>query len=74
VGPREVALGVLPLEQAHLRPAEVLPGALRDVLLKPGDTILLFRSDRPPAYPGNFDPRRLTFQVRHLEIDLKGRR
>jgi hypothetical protein len=69
-----VAIGGKVVWQAHLKPAEVLPGALRDVLLKPGDTVLLFRSDRPPAYPGNFDPRKLTFQVRHLEIDLKERR
>jgi len=69
-----VTLGGKVVWQAHLKPAEVLPGALHDVLLKPGDTVLLFQSDRPPAYPGNFDPRRLTFQVRHLEIDLKERR
>jgi hypothetical protein len=69
-----VTLGGKVAWQAHLKPGEVLPGALHDVLLKPGDTVLLFQSDRPPAYPGNFDPRRLTFQVRHLEIDLKERR
>ncbi len=69
-----VTMGGKVVWRAHLRPAEVLPGAIPGVLLKPGDTVLLFQSDRPPAYPGNFDPRRLTFQVRHLEIDLKGKR
>ena len=66
-----VTLGGKVVCRAALKPAEVVPATIRDVVLKPGDTVLLFHSDRPASYPGNFDPRRLTYQVRHLEIDLK---
>jgi len=57
-----------------LEPAQVLPVSLGEIDLPPGDTVLFFTSDRPPAYPGNGDARRLTFSVRGLEIDLQGRR
>jgi hypothetical protein len=60
--------------QNILEPAEVTPVTLSNVNLPPGDTVLDFRSDRPAAYPGNKDRRRLAFMVRDLEIDLKGRR
>jgi hypothetical protein len=69
-----VLLGDKVAWQNTLEPAEVTPVTLRDVILPPGDTILLFRSDRPAAFIGNSDRRRLTFMVRDLEIDLKGRR
>jgi hypothetical protein len=57
-----------------LEPAEVVPVALSDVYLAPGDTGLLFSSDRPATFPGSVDRRRLTFMVRDLKIDLKARR
>ena len=57
-----------------LQPAEVRPVSLPDLVLPPGDTILTFKSDRPPAFPGNNDRRRLTFSVRDLEIDVKAKR
>jgi hypothetical protein len=57
----------------NLEAATVRPVTLHGVLLGPGDTILGFRSDKPAAYPGNFDRRRLTFMVRNLKIDLKRR-
>jgi hypothetical protein len=69
-----VILGGKVVWQHTLEPAEVTPVTLSDVYLAPGDTALLFRSDRPPAFPGNADRRRLTFMVRDLEIDIKGRR
>jgi hypothetical protein len=57
-----------------LKPAEVKPATLHDLVLPPGDTVILFHSNRPAAFPGNVDRRRLTFMVRDLEIDLKGRK
>jgi hypothetical protein len=60
--------------QWTLKPAEVKPATLHDLVLPPGDTVILFRSNRPAAFPGNVDRRRLTFMVRDLEIDLKGRK
>jgi hypothetical protein len=69
-----VSLGGKIAWQNTLEPAEVTPVTLSDVYLPPGDTVLLFRSDRPAAYPGNEDRRRLTYRVRDLEIDIKGRR
>jgi hypothetical protein len=61
------------VRREELEPAEVVPVTLSGIRLPPGDTTLLFRSDRPAAYPGNSDKRRLTYMVRDLEIDLKGR-
>jgi hypothetical protein len=69
-----VALGGKPAWRDVLEPAEVRHVALSGVVLPPGDTELAFRSDRPPAFPGNDDHRRLTFSVRDLEIDVRGRR
>jgi hypothetical protein len=69
-----VTLGGKVVWRNTLEPAEVTPVTLSDVYLPPGDTVILFSSDRPAAFPGNVDRRRLTFMVRDLEIDLKGRR
>jgi hypothetical protein len=69
-----VILGDKVVWQQTLRPAEVRSATLSGLVLPPGDTVILFRSDRPAAFPGNDDRRRLTFMVRDLEIDLKGRR
>jgi hypothetical protein len=69
-----VEMGGKVVWHALLKPAEVIQAEIPAVVLKPGDTVLLFKSDRPPEYPGNNDPRRLTFQVRHFEIDLKEKR
>jgi hypothetical protein len=57
--------------QAILQPGEVRQAVIAGIVLPPGDTTLTFRSDRPGAYPGHEDKRRLTFSVRDLEIDLK---
>ncbi len=57
-----------------LDPSDTVSAVIPAMLLAPGDTVLEFQSDRPPAYPGNNDRRRLTFSIRGLEIDLKGRR
>jgi hypothetical protein len=59
--------------QAVLQPGEVRQAKIAGVLLPPGDTTLYFKSDKPGAYPGNQDERRLTFSVRNLEIDLTGK-
>jgi hypothetical protein len=69
-----VVLGDKVVWQQTLKPAEVRPAILSGLILPPGDTVILFRSDRAAAFPGNDDRRRLTFMVRDLEIDLKGRR
>jgi hypothetical protein len=62
------------LWKGMLEPAEVKRVSLGEIDLPPGDTTLVFSSDRPPEYPGNGDNRRLTFSLRDLEIDLTGRR
>jgi hypothetical protein len=59
---------------ADLASEQTAHALLADMVLPPGDTVLTFESDRPPAYPGNYDRRRLTFSIRGLEIDVKGRR
>jgi hypothetical protein len=59
--------------QGMLHPAEVRHATIAGIVLPPGDTELVFKSDRPGAYPGAGDQRRLTFSVRELEIDLKER-
>jgi hypothetical protein len=56
-----------------LQPAEVKGVSLHGITLPPGDTIFLFSSDRPAAYPGNDDPRRLSYSLRDLDIVIKGR-
>lgn len=60
--------------RGEVDPSDTTSAVLRDLVLPPGDTVLEFRSDRAPAYPGNNDRRRLTFSIRSFEIDLKGRR
>jgi hypothetical protein len=62
------------LWDAKLVGAEIREATISDLVLPPGDTVLEFKSDRPPAYPGNGDERRLSFSVRGLEIDLKSKR
>jgi hypothetical protein len=57
--------------KGKLPPEERTPVALPDVDLPPGETEISFESDRPPAFPGNNDRRRLMFSVRNLELDLK---
>jgi len=43
-------------------------------VLSPGETVLVFQSDRPASYPDAVDRRKVTFFVWNLEIDLKQRR
>ncbi|HEY1763809.1 MAG TPA: hypothetical protein VGF85_02730, partial [Opitutaceae bacterium] len=62
------------LWEGMLQPAEVRKVSLGQIELPPGDTVLTFSSDRPAAHPGNGDIRKLTFSLRDLEIDIKGRR
>lgn len=62
------------LWQSMLQSGEVRRVSLGDIDLPPGDTVLLFKSDRAASYPGNGDLRRLCYSLRDLEIDLKGRR
>jgi hypothetical protein len=42
--------------------------------LPPGDTVILFQSDRPAVQPGAGDARRLTFSIRDLAVEIRGRR
>jgi len=46
---------------------------MRGVELLPGDTFLLFQSDRPPVMAGGGDNRQVTYAVRDLRIVLKER-
>jgi len=57
-----------------LQPSEKVRVKLGEIVLPPGDTVLSFRSDRIAAFPGNDDPRRLSFSLRDLEIDLLRRK
>jgi hypothetical protein len=59
---------------ADLRPGESTPVTLAGLELRPGDTVLVFQSDRPAAHPDAVDRRKVAFFVWNLEIDLKGRR
>jgi hypothetical protein len=70
----KVSIDGAPAFQGVLLPAEVRSVSLPGVVLRPGDTVLLFQSDRAAAYPGNNDRRRLTFSVRDFEVDLKEQR
>ena len=54
-----------------LLPARDNQAAIAEVELPPGDTRLLFTSDRAGASPGGGDPRALTFSVRNLKIRLR---
>jgi hypothetical protein len=69
-----VSLGGKVLWSGMLQPAEVRKVALAGIDLPPGDTVLRFGTDRTAAYPPIDDPRRLSFSLRDLEIDLEGRR
>ncbi len=62
------------LWQGPLKPSEVRSVSLGEIELPPGDTVLLFRSDRAAQYPGNADLRRLSFSLMDLEIDLERRK
>jgi hypothetical protein len=59
---------------ARVRPAMDNEARISGIDLPPGDTLLLFQSDRPAARPGPGDRRLITFSVRDLTIVLKGRR
>jgi hypothetical protein len=69
-----VAEGPKVLWQGALKASEVREVNLGEMELPPGDTVLTFRSDRPAAYPGNGDLRRLNYAVKNFEIDLLRRR
>jgi hypothetical protein len=66
-----VTLGGRVLWNGMLAPGEAVRARIGEIELPPGDTVLEFRSDRPAAYPGNNDPRRLSFSVRDFEIDVE---
>lgn len=57
-----------------LKGGEVRGVALPEIDLPPGDTVLVFGSDRPATYYGTNDIRRLSYSLRDLEVDLKSRR
>lgn len=65
-----VSLGDKVLWSGMLPPGDAVPVTLAGIKLRPGDTVIGFASDRPAAYPGHNDPRRLSFSVRDFEIDL----
>jgi hypothetical protein len=67
VAGREIWRGMLP-------PGDVRHVSLGEIDLPPGDTVLLFKSDRAAAYPGNGDLRRLSYSLRDFEIDLERRK
>jgi hypothetical protein len=57
-----------------IKPAVDNEARIPGIELPPGDTVLLFQSDRPGVPPGGGDPRKLTFSVRDLRIVLRARR
>jgi len=57
-----------------VRPGEYGEARVSGVELPPGDTVLLFQSDRPAVAPGHGDLRPITFSVRDLTIVLRARR
>jgi hypothetical protein len=69
-----VSTGGTVVWSADLRPGDLAPVTLANLVLRPGNTVLDFHSDRPAATPDAVDKRRVTFFVENLEIDLKGRR
>ena len=69
-----VKLGEKVLWSGMLPPGEVVRARIDAIELAPGDTMLSFSSDRPAAYPGNNDQRRLSFSVRSFEIDIERRK
>jgi len=68
-----VMLGERVLWKGMLPAGDAVKVRLSGIVLAPGDTVLRFRSDRPPAFAGNNDPRRLSFSLRGLEIDVERR-
>jgi hypothetical protein len=69
-----VSLGSKVLWGADLVPGDMKRVTLTGLVLSPGDTVLVFQSDRPASYPDAVDRRKVTFFVWNLEIDLKQRR
>lgn len=65
-----VSLGDKVLWSGMLSPGDAVRVTLDGIKLHPGETVIGFASDRPAAYPGHNDPRRLSFSVRDFEIDL----
>ncbi len=66
-----VTLGDRVLWKGLLGAGDAVKVRIADIVLAPGDTVLRFRSDRPAAFTGNNDPRRLSFSLRGFEIDLE---
>jgi hypothetical protein len=56
-----------------VRPGEYGEAGVSGIELPPGDTVLLFQSDRPAVAPGHGDRRPITFSVRDLKIVLRAR-
>lgn len=69
-----ISLGKTVLWSGMLPPGDAVRARIDGIELAPGDTVLEFRSDRPAAFPGNNDPRRLSFSVRGFEIDVERRK
>lgn len=76
VEPRSAAVTVGQGRRVEL--GRIVPSAdnrarIPDALLPPGDTVIVFHTDRPPVYPGPADRRLMAFAVRDLRINLKER-
>jgi hypothetical protein len=69
-----VAMGGRVLWHGTLEALRTQRVELQGILLAPGATAILLVSDRPAAFPGGGDARRLSFSVRDLKIELVGRR
>jgi hypothetical protein len=69
-----VSCGGKVLWSAGLAVGEMRRVTLPGLVLSPGDTVLVFQSDRPASYPDDVDRRKVTLFVWNLEMDLKGRR
>jgi hypothetical protein len=76
VSPRDASLTVdgAVVWHASLKPAYDNEAIVPRIELRPGDTVLLFESDRPGVPPSASDPTPLVFSIRDLKISLRERR
>jgi hypothetical protein len=68
-----VRIGGADAWSGRLRHAAENWASLPGVVLAPGDTVLLFTSDRPPTGAGGGDSRRVTYAVRDFKVVVRSR-
>jgi hypothetical protein len=68
-----VTIGGAPAWSGKLKHAADNWASLPGVVLRPGDTVLLFQSDRPATSAGGGDSRQVTYSVRDFKVVLRDR-